>query len=346
MIGWGCLFICGVVVLLWSIWRITWMPGGSGPESVPESAVATLVESLREDLRVLAVEIGERHVPECHNALRRAADFLDRQLTVVGYLVRRDSFVVEGHTVCNLDVERTGVMYPEEIIIVGAHYDTVSGSPGANDNGSAVVATLALARALARVEMARTVRLAFFVNEESPYYMTESMGSLRYAQGCRMRQEDVRGMMSLETIGYYVDRSHSQRYPVGILRWFYPTRGNFVAFVGNVHSRHWVHETIRGFRRTSFPSQGIAAPRWLRDIFRSDHASFWQYGFPALMVTDTANFRYPYYHTAEDTPDKIDFESLARVVLGLKASLEVTAGSLESAPPRRPKGHRCDETVV
>ncbi|MEM9657855.1 MAG: M20/M25/M40 family metallo-hydrolase, partial [Planctomycetota bacterium] len=220
-----------------------------------------------------------------------------------------------------VEVERVGRLHADQIVVSGAHYDTVPGSPGANDNGSAVVANLALAREFAAASPDRTLRFVFFVNEESPYYMTDAMGSLRYAQACRSRSENVVAMLSLETIGCYLRESESQRYPISLLGRLYPTTGDFVAFVGDVRSRRLVHQVVRGFRRVDFPSQGMAAPRRLKDIFRSDHAAFWQCGYPALMITDTANFRYPHYHTPDDTVDKVDFPSLARVVSGLKESL-------------------------
>jgi Zn-dependent M28 family amino/carboxypeptidase len=185
---------------------------------------------------------------------------------------------------------------------------------------------LALARAFAGLAPARTVRFVFFANEEFPYYMTPDMGSLRYAQRCKARNENIVGMITLETIGYYSDAPATQRYPVRLLNYLYPTTGNFIAMVGNRRSRRWVHQVVRAFRRTNFPSEGIAAPEWLRDIFRSDNAAFWHCGYPALMVTDTANFRYPYYHTSEDTVDKINFTALARVVVGFERALRELAG--------------------
>ena len=299
------------------------MPGKSFhgvPSSLDESE-AQVRESLQQDLMVLAKDIGERNVSQRYTQLIAAAEFIERSLREAGHHTRRQEIAVNENVVWNIDVECTGRSHPEEVIVVGAHYDTVPGSPGANDNGSAVVANLALARAFARLAPERTVRFAFFVNEELPYYMTDAMGSLRYAQECRAKAENVVCMISLETIGCYLEEPLSQRYPSALLRHIYPTTGNFVTVVGNLRSRHLVHRVIRGLRRVQFPSEGMAAPRWLKDIFRSDHAAFWQCGYPALMITDTANFRYPYYHTPEDTVDKINYDALARVVSGLRESV-------------------------
>ncbi|MDP6469032.1 MAG: M20/M25/M40 family metallo-hydrolase [Pirellulaceae bacterium] len=305
------------------------MPGVSfrGESSPLNSREEKISEVLEQDLIVLSQDIGERNVSQRYAQLMEAAAFIERSLQEAGYEIRRQEFMVDEHTVWNIDVECTGCRHPDETVVVGAHYDTVPGSPGANDNGSAVVANLALARSFADVAPERTIRFAFFVNEEFPYYMTDAMGSLRYAQHCRATGEMVIGMICLETIGCYLDEPHTQRYPVALLRYLYPTTGNFMAVVGNVRSRRFVHRVIRGLRRTKFPSEGMAAPRWMKDIFRSDHAAFWCCGYPALMITDTANFRYRHYHTAEDTPDKVNYAGLARVVTALGESLVDLAGA-------------------
>ena len=299
------------------------MPGSSfrGVPAPLDETEAQVRQVLREDLTVLAQDIGERNVSRRYAQLIAAAEFIERSLQEAGHETRRQKITVDDKIVWNIESQCTGRGHPEEVLVVGAHYDTVPGSPGANDNGSAVVANLALARAFARVVTERTVRFAFFVNEEMPYYMTDAMGSLRYAQQCSANGENVVGMISLETIGCYLDAPLTQRYPIAWLRHLYPTTGNFVAVVGNLRSRRFAHRIIRGLRRVQFPSEGMAAPRWLKDIFRSDHAAFWHCGYPALMITDTANFRYPFYHTAEDTVEKINFVALARVVTGLRESL-------------------------
>lgn len=326
-----CLLVLLSCTLLFVAWRqMVWMPGRSFRGVVPplSDKESQLREELKHELTVLAEDIGERNISQCYEQMVSAAKFIEGSLRSAGYDVCRQEIIAGEKPVWNVIAERPGSQQPDEVLVVGAHYDTVPGSPGANDNGSAVVANLALARAFTHIEPARTVRFVFFVNEESPYYMTQEMGSLRYAEQCRASGENVVGMLALETIGCYLQEARSQRFPVAALSYLYPTVGNFVAVVGNVRSRRLVHQVIRGLRRVPFPSQGMAAPHLLKDIFRSDHAAFWHCGYPALMVTDTANFRYPYYHTAEDTVDKINFTALARVVTGLRESvLEVCQGT-------------------
>lgn len=284
---------------------------------IPLTAEETaLRDALRRDVQVLAGDIGERNW-FVHPRLAEAAAWIERSLTQAGHKVHRRGFEVRGKRCDNLEVEIRGRTKPDEIVIIGAHYDSVQGCPAANDNGSGVAALLALARAFVDATPARTVRFVAFVNEEAPFYYTEEMGSLVYARECRRRGEKVVAMLSLETLGYYRDEEGSQGYPA-VVGAFYPSKGNFVAFVGNTAARALVRQCIGTFRRdVKFPSEGAALPSFITGIGWSDHWSFWQEGYPAAMVTDTAIFRYPHYHDPSDTPDKLDYEKLARVVAGL-----------------------------
>ena len=179
-----------------------------------------------------------------------------------------------------------------------------------------------LARAFAGRTPTRTLRLVFFVNEEPPHFQTEHMGSWVYAKQCRKRNENVVAMLSLETIGYYSDDKGTQKYPRP-LSLFYPSRGNFIAFVGNVSSRRLVRQVVGSFRRHArFPSEGGAIPGFVPGVGWSDHWSFWQEGYEAVMVTDTAPFRYPHYHLPSDGPDKLDYERTALLVSGLERVVE------------------------
>jgi Zn-dependent M28 family amino/carboxypeptidase len=163
----------------------------------------------------------------------------------------------------------------------------------------------------------RTIRFVAFVNEEQPFFQTDNMGSYIYAQRSRERKENIAGMFSLETIGYYSDAKGSQKHPFP-LNFLFPDTGNFIAFVSNLASKKFLGKCISSFRKqTQFPSEGVAAPQWISGIGWSDQWAFWKMGFPAIMVTDTAPYRYPYYHTQDDTPDKINYDRFARVVSGL-----------------------------
>ena len=203
-------------------------------------------------------------------------------------------------------------------VIVGAHYDSVSGTVGANDNATGVAATLELARWLQGSHLRRTIRFVFFVNEEPPYFQTGQMGSRVYARKLKHDGVPVSAMISLETIGYYSDAPGSQKYPP-LLNLLYPSHGDFIAFVGNSKSRDVVRRATRAFRESAkFPSEGIAAPANWPGIGWSDQWSFWQEGWPGIMVTVPLHFGIPYYHTSFDTADKVDFDRMARVVDGLR----------------------------
>jgi len=274
----------------------------------------------------LAGDIGERNVFR-PSRLEAAAGYLETTLRDLGLSVRSQPFETSGVTVRNLEIESTGHSRPEEIVVVGAHYDSVVGSPGANDNATGVAALIELSRLLVDHDRARSVRFALFVNEEAPFYRTRDMGSLRYARRAKERGERIVAMLSLETIGYFSEDEGSQHYPFPF-GFFYPSRGNFVGFVGNLASRSLVRRSVASFRKHSrLPAEALAAPGWITGIGWSDHWSFWQQGYPGVMVTDTALFRYEPYHTARDTPDQVRFEHLARVVAGLeKVVLDLAGG--------------------
>jgi Zn-dependent M28 family amino/carboxypeptidase len=301
------------------------MPGRSHRGSLPpaDEGLLQLALELRRHVAQLAEEIGERNVLHCPERLAQAADYIEAEFTDAGFDVKRQEYEVSATICCNLEVEIPGTSRPDEIVIIGAHYDSVPDSPAANDNASGVAAILSLARSFAASPGDRTLRFVAFVNEEKPFAHTSQMGSWVYARRCRELGEKVMAMASLETIGYYCDEPGSQEYPtpIGLL---YPSTGNFIAFVGNTRYGWLVRQVVAAFRRNEpFPSEGGVLPESIPNIGFSDHWSFWQGGYPALMVTDTANFRYPYYHTSEDTVDKIDFERMARVFRGLKGVVAV-----------------------
>ncbi len=294
------------------------MPGRShgGPLPPLSSAESAIRERLRGHVRVLAAEIGERHIWH-PGSLDAAADYVERELQAAGWKVERQSFDVHGVTVRNV----VGTLGPDRrsagAIVIGAHYDSVIGTVGANDNASGVAALIEVARILGEEARTMPVRAVGFVNEEPPFFLSADMGSRRYAARCAGRGERIRAMLSLETLGCYSDRSRSQSYPLP-LGLFYPRTGNFVAFVGNLRSRDLVRRCVGSFRsHTAFPCEGGALPGYLPGIYWSDHWAFWREGYPAAMVTDTALFRYGYYHLPGDTPEKLDYGRLARVVTGV-----------------------------
>ena len=297
---------------------MTAMPGESyaGPLPSLSQEQAETGANLRKHVTYLAETIGERNVIAYQN-LESTRQYIKDSLEAQGYGVRSQEYTVEMRKVQNLIAEIPGSSRLGEIVIIGAHYDTVYDCPGADDNSSGVAGLLELARLLRKNETARTLRFVAFVNEEPPWFQTETMGSWVYAKQARKLHENVVAAVSIESIGVYADAEGSQKYPAGF-GVLYPSKGNFISFVGNVESRKLVRAAIRSFRQTTkFPSQGAALPQAIPGVGWSDHWSFWEAGYPAIMVTDTAPFRNKNYHLPTDTPETLDYDRMARVVHGL-----------------------------
>jgi len=306
-------------LLFIAIWLLTVnMPGApfAGPLPPLSPEQRALAQRLRTHVTVLAGDIGERS-DLTYAALNRAAAYLDTVFGDLGYQARSHAYTARGRTYRNVEVEIPGAVRPDEIVVVGGHYDTAVGAPGADDNASGVAGVLELARAFAGSSPARTLRFLAFANEEPPSFPTADMGSRQYADSVAARGEKIVAMLSIESIGYYDDTPGSQRYPFP-LNLAYPDRGDFIGFVSNLKSRSLVRRTIATFRaHAQFPTQGAAAPWWVPGVWWSDHWAFWRHGYPAIMITDTAPYRNVFYHTAGDTPDTLDYERMARVIDGL-----------------------------
>lgn len=291
-------------------------------------------ESLKRHVTLLSEDIGARNLRH-PDGLESAALLLESSMgpSNMGYQIKLHPYEVDGVEVRNVEAVLPGVSESrkDEIVIVGAHYDSAANTPGADDNASGVAALLALANAFVATRNERTIRFVGFVNEEPPYFQTSSMGSLVYARECKANKEDVVAMMALESMGYFSDEPGSQMYPK-LIADKYPSVGNFIAFIGNVSSGKLVHQTHAAFQATTdFPAEKGVFPAGIEGIGWSDHWSFWENGYPAIMVTDTAVFRNPHYHKPTDTVEKLDFERLADVVAGLVAVIERLANPDASA---------------
>jgi Zn-dependent M28 family amino/carboxypeptidase len=304
------------------------MPGetiSSGLSPLTEAQIE-LSSRLEQHVMKLAGEIGERNygVSEAYN---NAANFIAETLQESGFVPYEEEL---GDTLQyrNIVAEHYGTSLPEEVIIVGAHYDTVWLSSGADDNASGVAVMLEIARLLKTKQLDRTIRFVAFANEEYPHFLTDNMGSLFHAKRSYEREDKIIAMLSLEMLGYFSDEVDSQSYP-SPLSWFYPNKANFIAFVSDFSSRNLLKNSISIFRDAmTFPSEGLTAPvALIPDVRRSDQSAFWRYNYPAFMVTDTAAYRYNAYHNAKDVPDRLDYDSMARVTTGLIAVLEELAGN-------------------
>ncbi len=319
----GAALLAVLARLAWTLW----MPGdrfaGARPPLTPERGA--LKRELEADVERLAGKIGERNLGR-PQALGAARDFILDAFAEAGLRPERRDYSLAGQTVSNVVAELRGTGHPEQVVVVGAHYDSVHGSPGADDNASGVAVLLSLARHLERYKLDRTVRLVAFVNEEPPDFMRSGMGSLVYARECRAKGEDIRLALVLDGVGYLTEKADSQRYPSALLKLFFPGTGNFLAFVANSASASGLRETVGAFRRHgALRSQGAVMPgssgAW------SDQWAFWESGYPGVLLTDTLPFRYPHYHTAQDLPDKLDFEALALLAQALGPTVRDLASS-------------------
>lgn len=279
-----------------------------------------LTQRLRSHVYQLAERIGERNV--FRPAALRAAEVYIRDVWYqYGYSVTAQEYSLMDIRCSNLEVTKVGTRHANKTILVGAHYDSVAGAPGANDNGSGVATLLEMSRLLSDTDNHQTIRFVAFVNEEPPFFHTHQQGSYLYARAARQRSEDIRLMIALETIGYFRDQPNSQHYPP-FFRFFFPDRANFIAFVANFRSRPVLRKLARAFRNASdFPLQYLATSALVPGVSWSDHLWFWRHGYRAVMVTDTAFYRYPYYHGPGDTAEKLDYERLAQLAEGLAAAI-------------------------
>lgn len=329
----------------------------------PEQRNEALTSALQAHVHKLAVDIGQRSylAPQ---RLERAAAYIQGQFAgmasaptttvrVLGYHLKELTPSHRGHcnkpsctpevksdaeidaTIAsiefkNIEFEVKGTAHPEEIIVVGAHYDSDSCesggcNPAADDNGTGVASLIELARMFKDHPMPKTIRFVAFTNEEEPFFQTDDMGSYVYAKTSLAPGERVTAMYSLETMGYYSDKPKSQDVPwiMGVL-FDLPTVGNFITFVGNWDSEPLVLESLAGFRRSvAFPSEGLVTYASVEGVDWSDQWGYWKLGIPAVMITDTAPNRNPCYHKACDTPDVLDFDKLARVTQGLRGMLQM-----------------------
>ena len=295
--------------------------------SMDSTSEKSLIEqNLRKTVSVLAGEIGSRGYDQ-QNALKRTEEYILSEFRSYGYDVNEQPYEVGGSTYRNIFSIREGTSEPDRIIVIGAHYDTVSSTPGADDNASGVAALLELARLFAAEQTAGALHFVAFPLEEPPFFRTRHMGSHVYAKSLNERDIDVVGMICLESIGYFSDEPGSQLFPLPFFRFIYPTTGNFITFVSNFQSKDFLNRTKDAFEQgTDLPVETIATFSIVPGVDFSDHRSFWKFGYDAFMVTDSAFYRNPNYHEAGDLPDTLDYKRMTDVVVGLKYAISEIAG--------------------
>ncbi len=283
----------------------------------PRFLPASSERALHEHVHALSVVIGSRSIRE-YGKIREAERYILAFLDGQGIPYALQGYDHEGKRYNNIVVTLKGSLQPEESVIIGAHYDTTSGTPGADDNASAVAVLLELCRDLKDYRPGRTLRMIFFVLEEPPSFMTPAMGSYVCAQQALDRGERIHGMISLEMVGYYNEAEGSQAFPLPGLHWMFPDRGNFIGVVGNVHSRELTLAVAEALKvGSALPVEHLVALPFIPGIGLSDHGPFWKMGFRAVMVTDTAFYRNPNYHGEKDTIETLRFDKMSQLVRGM-----------------------------
>jgi len=318
----GALFVgLGTTILGCGIW----MPGRSLDVEPPASAEEQArTERLRAHTEALATRIGERNRQE-YEPLVSAREYVVAQLEAAGYAPEILAYDFDGDSFANIEAVHEG---PEPSVVIGAHYDSAEGSPGGNDNASGVAVLIELARELKSRPLGGAVRFVAFTNEEPPYFNTGlGMGSAVYVNGLAARSIEVRAMLSLDSVGYYDSRPGSQNLPP-ILSWLYPSMGDYIAVVGEYSQRSLVRSVVEELRKAErLKVEGLAVWGAVPGITWSDHRSFTRKGIPAVLVTDTATKRDPFYHTRRDTPERLDHERMSRLVTALARAVETLARS-------------------
>jgi Zn-dependent M28 family amino/carboxypeptidase len=287
-----------------------------------ESTGNEIAVHARRIVEVLAGEYPSRHGSN-PRVLEGAASFIEHEFASLGYEVQSEWYECGGERVRNIVAEKKGEHPERPCIVVGAHYDTVAGTPGADDNATGIAGTIELARLLKARPNNRSIKFVAFPHEEPPYFYTSRMGSRQYARSLKEGGATIHAMLTLEMIGY-AGEGFRQLYPVPLMRALgrYPKDGNFIAVVGNLRSMRLLSVAGSAMRRRkTVEVESLCAPGFIPPLFLSDHSSFWKYGFPALMITDTAFLRNPHYHASTDTPETLNFDFLATVVEAVLAAV-------------------------
>ena len=282
--------------------------------------------AVRARLKAIVYHLAGTIGPRSHKGganLAAAADFITGSLESFGYTVTPQTYEVDGRQVRNIIAEREGLEEPDHVLILGAHYDTQLETPGADDNASGVAVLLELAHLHAQTPFRKTVRFIAFTLEGAPYFRTRHMGSRVYVRSLKVHGEQVEAMISLEMLGYYSQEEGSQSYPFFWLRWWHPSEGNFITVVSNFSStdlRDHVHDALKA--SMNLPVETFTGPWWIPGADLSDHGSFWNEDYPAVMLTDTAFYRNPHYHERTDRPETLDYEAMGELVQGISGVLK------------------------
>ena len=237
--------------------------------------------------------------------------------------IKIQEYSVNGRVYKNIIVSfknKTTWKVPRRKYIIGAHYDAYGSLPGANDNASGVAGLLETSKILQKTEELRgkDIDLVFYATEEPPFFGTENMGSFHHAQSIK-DEKNIKMVLVFDMIGYFSEEENSQKYPVSFMKYFYPTKGNFIALISNLPNSFKTRTIKRRFdgflqKNNLIDVASMNAPANVQGIDFSDHRNYWKFGFPAILITDTAFMRSETYHTKNDTYEKLNYDKMKEVV--------------------------------
>jgi len=297
--------------------------GGVRAETLMIDIQATK-KRLQDHVKMLTVTIGERSI-FLHENLEKTRAYIEKFYQNIGVTVHCESYVYRNFKVSNVVAKISFCENPTKHYLVGAHYDSVAGTVGADDNASAIAVQLETARHLRmlkdHLELNLAVKFVSFPLEEPPTFGTRHMGSSVYAHNAWKSKEQIDGMICLEMVGYTCHDEGCQDYPFPLTFFDYPKQGDFIGIVGNFKSRKFTNDLFEAFNRNpDFPVVKLTVPAGgfiLPSVRLSDHSSFWHRGYKAVMVTDTAFYRNPHYHRTSDTMEKLDYDFMSELVESL-----------------------------
>lgn len=308
--------VTGIVILLafivlCLIWILLARPALLQKQEIEAEKIIVDDQLLYQHVNVLSVDYAPRDFEHLAN-LNAVADYIVEQLEGIGLEVTEQTYSIENIEYKNIITSMGPEHGPK--LVIGAHYDVAGAYPGADDNASGVAGLIELARLLKSQSLKKNITLVAYTLEEPPYFATHAMGSYVHAKNELKQGSDIELMISLEMIGYFSEEKDSQTFPLKILTLFYPAEGNFIAIVDQLFSG-WARKIKTGMsRHTSLPVYSINAPASIPGIDFSDHRSYWEHGYDAVMITDTSFYRNFAYHTPEDTLDRLDYIKMAEVV--------------------------------
>ncbi len=315
--------LVALVIIITLVWVIVARPI-SPVTFKTKSELKVNSDRLKKHVDMISEQLSPRSHAHTEN-LNKIAAYISGEFKSSNAIIHQQNFVVNDKEYKNVIAEYGPAS--AQVIIIGAHYDAEGNNPGADDNASGIAGLLELGQLLSKTRVGSRVMLVAYSLEEPPYFGTDSMGSAIHAKTLREKGVSVKLMICLEMIGYFTEEKGTQGFPMPLMRVFYPSVGNFVAVVDQVFSNHAQQLKKTMSNVISLPVYSINAPTTIPGVDFSDHRNYWKYGYPAIMVTDTAFYRNTAYHSPNDKADRLDYGKMSQVVEGIYSYVKQIASN-------------------